>query len=109
MDILTLIDHIVSLLQQRKRITYGVLKRQFALDDTMLADVTAELIDGQQVAVDEGGKVLVWAGKGINGETDKRRNGNTEEEKNSDLRPSNPELAPVSYTPVHLAERIRAA
>jgi hypothetical protein len=61
-DFEALLDQTIALLQRRGRLTYGALKRQFQLDDEYLADLTAELIDGQRVAVDEGGKVLVWAG-----------------------------------------------
>src|SRR5262249_16283964 len=38
------------------------LKRQFQLDDAALDDVKNELIEGQRLAVDERGNVLVWAG-----------------------------------------------
>ena len=42
MDILTVLDHVVALLRQRGRVTYGVLKRQFALDDETLAALKEE-------------------------------------------------------------------
>ena len=70
-----ILDQAAAMLERRGRLTYGALKRQFQLDDDYLADLKAELIDGQRVAVDEDGKVLVWAGEGINGETEKRING----------------------------------
>src|SRR5262249_34979366 len=38
------------------------LKRQFQLDDAALEDLKNELIEGQRVAVDEDGRVLVWTG-----------------------------------------------
>jgi hypothetical protein len=63
-DFDTILDQAISLLKRRGRLTYGALKRQFQLDDEYLADLTAELINGQRVAVDEDGKVLVWAGDG---------------------------------------------
>src|SRR5262249_59272898 len=62
MDLYEVIDRVASLLQQRGRLTYRTLKLQFELNDEQLAALTEELIDGQQVAVDEGGKVLVWTG-----------------------------------------------
>ena len=40
----------------------GALKRQFSLDDAYLEDVKNELIEGQRLAVDEAGRVLVWTG-----------------------------------------------
>lgn len=51
-----------TLLQQKGRITYRGLAREFDLDDAALGDLSDELIDAQRVAVDEGGKVLVWTG-----------------------------------------------
>ena len=62
MEFDAILDQAIALLQQRGRLTYGALKRQFQLDDEYLADLKAELIDGQRVAVDEDGKVLVWTG-----------------------------------------------
>ncbi|HEV8715848.1 MAG TPA: adenylate/guanylate cyclase domain-containing protein [Candidatus Binatia bacterium] len=53
---------VVELLQREGRVAYRVLKRQFALDDEYLEDLKADLIDAKRMAVDEDGKVLVWAG-----------------------------------------------
>src|SRR5215475_2787245 len=53
---------VIDWLQQDKRITYRALKRQFDLDDEYLEDLKAELIQAKQLAVDEDGVVLVWAG-----------------------------------------------
>ncbi|WNM60761.1 adenylate/guanylate cyclase domain-containing protein [Candidatus Nitrospira neomarina] len=58
-----ILDATMRLLESRKRITYGALKRQFSLDDEFLEDLKAELIKAQRVAVDEGGEVLVWTGR----------------------------------------------
>ena len=57
-----LLDQAIALLQRRGRLTYGALKRQFDLDEDYLADLKAELIQGQRLAVDEDGAVLVWMG-----------------------------------------------
>jgi class 3 adenylate cyclase/energy-coupling factor transporter ATP-binding protein EcfA2 len=57
-----LLDQAIGLLQRRGRLTYRALKRQFDLDDDYLADLKAELIQGQRLAVDEDGEVLVWTG-----------------------------------------------
>jgi hypothetical protein len=57
-----ILDHAIAMLQRRGRLTYGALKRQFQLDDAYLEDLKAELIEGQRVAVDEDGRVLVWTG-----------------------------------------------
>src|SRR6516164_1278202 len=59
-----LLDQAIALLQRRGRLTYRALKRQFNLDDDYLEDLKAELIQGQRLAVDEDGAVLVWTGAG---------------------------------------------
>src|SRR5262245_54710878 len=85
-----IVNQAVTLLQESQRITYRALKREFGLDDEALEDLKSELIDGRRVAADEDGKVLVWkGGHGAAGQPS-----------------STP--APASYTPAHLAERIRA-
>src|SRR5262249_29849296 len=84
----------VALLRESGRITYRTLKREFDLSDDALEDLKFELIEGQELAVDKDGKMLVW--KGAEGTASP---------------PSGaPSLSqpPVSYTPPHLAERIRA-
>ncbi len=62
MKFFEVVERTIELLRQKERITYRALKREFGLDDEALDDLIAELIDAQRVAVDENGKVLVWAG-----------------------------------------------
>jgi class 3 adenylate cyclase len=62
MNFYSVVDQAIALLRQRGRVTYRALKRQFALDDEALADLTEELIYGQRLAADEDGRVLVWTG-----------------------------------------------
>jgi class 3 adenylate cyclase len=57
-----ILDQAIAMLQRRGRLTYGALKRQFQLNDAYLEDLKNELIEGQRLAVDEGGNVLVWTG-----------------------------------------------
>src|SRR5215468_11124408 len=57
-----MLDQVRELLQSKGRMAYGALKRRFDLDDRYLEDLKAELIDAEQVARDEDGKVLVWTG-----------------------------------------------
>jgi predicted ATPase/class 3 adenylate cyclase len=57
-----ILDQAIAMLQRRGRLTYGALKRQFNLDDAYLEDLKAELIEGQRLAIDEAGRVLVWIG-----------------------------------------------
>ena len=63
------LDQVRELLQSKGRVTYRALKRRFNLDDEYLEDLKSELIKAERVAVDEDGEVLVWVGKGINGES----------------------------------------
>jgi class 3 adenylate cyclase/tetratricopeptide (TPR) repeat protein len=89
-----ILDQAIAMLQRRGRLTYGTLKRQFQLDDAALEDLKNELIEGQRLAVDELGNVLVWI---------------------SAAGPASPapspsvatqEHVPLTYTPSYLAEKI---
>src|SRR5262245_39119935 len=93
MDLYEIVDHVAALLRQRGRVTYRALQYQFQLDEEGLAVLKAELIDGQRIARDDDGKVLVWVGEGASPVPS---------------RPPSPTPPPTSYTPAHLAERIRA-
>src|SRR6266511_842386 len=93
-----ILDQAIAMLQRRGRITYRALKRQFNLDDAFLEDLKEELIDGQQLAVDEEGKVLIWTGGADRASA-----------------PSPPvafspataqQRQPLSYTPPYLTEKI---
>src|SRR5438094_5234303 len=88
MDFVTVVDQAIALLRQRGRLTYRTLQRQFQLDDAALNDLKDELIEGQRLAVDEEGKILVWTG-------------------NSDPAPAAepPPQAPLAYTPPYLARK----
>ena len=57
-----LLDQAIDMLRRRGRVTYRALKLQFHLDDETLDVLKDELMYGQQLAVDEEGRVLVWAG-----------------------------------------------
>jgi len=56
------LDQALEMLRRRRRMTYRALQRQFGLDDAYLADLKAEIIEAQRLAVDENGTVLVWTG-----------------------------------------------
>jgi class 3 adenylate cyclase len=60
-----ILGQVIDLLQRQGRISYGALKRRFALDDDYLQDLKDELIAAQRLAVDEDGKVLVWVGASL--------------------------------------------
>jgi class 3 adenylate cyclase len=51
-----------ELLQRKGRVSYRALKLQFNLGDDYLEGLKDELIEAERLAVDEGGKVLVWVG-----------------------------------------------
>ena len=52
MDFVAVMDQVIALLRQRGRLTYRTLQRQFQLAAAALADLTVELIKGQQLAAD---------------------------------------------------------
>jgi class 3 adenylate cyclase len=90
-----ILEQAIAMLQRRGRLTYRALKRQFDLDDAYLDDLKHEIIEGQRLAVDEQGTVLVWTGEAA-------------------LAPAPvPALAqdhtPLAYTPPHLMEKILAS
>ena len=96
-----------ALLQRKGRVSYRALKLQFSLDDEYLAGLKDELVDAERVAMDEEGKVLVWVGKGSLESSVQRPESKTANL--SDPRRETLDPRPISYTPPHLAERIRAA
>src|SRR5262249_40082659 len=88
---------ILELLQGEGRLSYRVLKRRFGVDDDLLEDLKEDLIYAKKLALDEDGRVLVWAGMPA-----------------PELPPVAPagramEQAPLAYTPLHLTDKILAA
>jgi hypothetical protein len=57
-----ILAQVLDLLQREKRVSYRALKVRFQLDDDLLEAVKDELIYAKKLAVDEDGRVLVWAG-----------------------------------------------
>ena len=53
---------VLELLQREKRVSYRALKRRFELDDNYIEDLKDELIYAKKLALDEGNRVMVWAG-----------------------------------------------
>ena len=62
MEFTDILEQTIALLQHQGRISYGALKRRFGLDDAYLDDLKIELIEAQQLARDENGRILVWIG-----------------------------------------------
>ena len=94
MDFYAILDQVVALLRQRQRVTYRALKRQFALDDDALADLTAELLYAHPQVRDDAGQGLLWTGDSVPAPAAAP----------SVVEPS--PQAPLAYTPPYLAEKI---
>jgi class 3 adenylate cyclase len=96
-----IVDQALAMLHRRGRVAYRTLKRQFNLDDDALDDLKVELIEAQQVAIDEDGKILVWTGDvaapPLPASTP------------AAVRARPPDVGPRTYTPAHLAEKILTA
>src|SRR5215475_220495 len=94
MDFYAVLDEIRAPLQRRGRVTYRALKVQFQLDEEHLEALKEELVEAEQLAVDEQGKVLVWAGAPASAPS------------SASLPGTDQEQVPLSYTPQYLAEKI---
>jgi tetratricopeptide (TPR) repeat protein len=93
MDFYAVLDQAVDLLRQRGRVTYRALKLQFKLDDDQLAALKDELLYAHPQVVDDAGRGLRWTG--------------TPAAAPPAAAPAlAQDLAPLSYTPTHLAERL---
>jgi hypothetical protein len=55
-----ILDHAMAMLQRRGRVSYRILRRQFALDDHGLDDLTEAMRFANPRVVDEDGRGLVW-------------------------------------------------
>jgi len=62
MDLFAVVDQVIELLRSRGRVSYRALSVQFDLNDEALEALRAELIEVHQIAVDQSGTMLVWAG-----------------------------------------------
>jgi TOMM system kinase/cyclase fusion protein len=63
MDFYAVLDQVVALLRSRGRVSYRALKRQFDLDDALLADLTAELRYAHYPIAEDHDQGLVWTGE----------------------------------------------
>src|SRR5438094_8214891 len=79
---------VLELLQREGRVSYRALKRRFGLDEAYLEDLKEEIIAAKQLAIDEGGSVLVWTGTPAPPPVRER------------------EPAPLAFTPAYLTEKI---
>jgi class 3 adenylate cyclase len=109
MDYDAILEQVVALLQQQRRLSYRVLKLRLQLDDNMLEALKEDLIYAKQLAVDEAGKVLVWVG--ASGAASASGAVGVPEAPEGSAAPTASDLPatrPIAYTPRHLAERILA-
>jgi hypothetical protein len=58
-----ILDQALDMLRRRGRVTYGALKRQFALDDTYLADLKDAILYADSHVVDDASRGLRWTGE----------------------------------------------
>ncbi len=80
-----IVEQARALLQRTGKVTYRILKREFALDDEALEDLKDQFIYAEEVAVDQDGKMLVWKGAAAAQETEP-----------PSLQVSEPRLAPAA-------------
>jgi class 3 adenylate cyclase len=57
------LEHVIALLQRHGRVSYRALKRQFALDDEVLADLKAELRYAHYPIEEDNDQGLIWTGE----------------------------------------------
>src|SRR6516162_10218065 len=58
-----ILEQVIALLKRQGRVSYPALKIRFSLEDEYLEALKAEIIEAQQLATDENGRVLVWTGE----------------------------------------------
>ena len=94
MDFVAVVDQALTLLRQRGRVTYRTLQRQFQLDEDALADLLAELRYAYQDEIREEEQGMLWTG-------------GARPTPPATTAPAAPTaLAPRTYTPAYLAEKI---
>ena len=88
------VDQAVGMIHSRGRVSYRALQREFELEDQDLDDLKEELLFSHPEIAELDGRGLVW---------------NEQAKSPSISQQSVPQAQPPStYTPQHLAERIRA-
>src|SRR5262245_11641091 len=95
---------VTEVLRREERVSYRALKRRFEVDDALLEDLKAELVDAKRLAVDEEGKVLVWR-------LPSRPAAKPQKEVEAEKPRPSPRLGlerptPRSYTPAHLVREV---
>jgi hypothetical protein len=98
-----ILSQTIAMLHQHGRVSYRALKRQFALADDVLADLTYELTEVHQLAVDQDGTVLVLTGEARVAAAPLSASSTSAA---VSPRASASGQTPIAYTPSHLAEKI---
>ena len=89
-----ILDQALAMLQRRGRVTYRALKLQFTLDDDQLEALKDELLYAHPQVGDDAGRGLRWTGTPVAAPPPA-------------VAPTlAQDRAPLSYTPLHLAEQI---
>ena len=101
------VDHVIELVRTRQRLSYRALKRELDVDDEYLEDLKEELRFSHPEIVDEDGRGLVWVSQGSPASSVQSRESVRVQGPESKVQ-SQKDQSPASYTPAHLAERIRA-
>ena len=101
------VDHVIELVRTRQRLSYRALKRELDVDDEYLEDLKEELRFSHPEIADEDGRGLVWVGQGNPASSVQSRESGRVQGPESKVQ-SQKDQPPASYTPAHLAERIRA-
>jgi class 3 adenylate cyclase/predicted ATPase len=106
-----IVDQAAELLRARGRISHRALQREFTLDDKDLDDLKEELLFSHPEITEQDGRGLVWVGASLVSGSSLQVSGSKDEDQKQETR--NEKLVvssppPSSYTPSHLAERIRA-
>src|SRR5258705_7183016 len=107
MEFYEVLDQVVALLQQRSRVTYRTLKREFQLDEERLDDLKEELLYAHPEVMDDEGRGLVWAGAMQVSGSSLQVAGSKGEDQKQETRNEKPIVSsqsPIAYTPSHLAE-----
>ena len=88
------LEQALEMLRRRGRVSYRALQAQFQLDDTLLEILKDEIVEVHQLARDQEGKMLVWTG------------GTASLSVPAVAPAPDHGLAPLTYTPPYLAEKI---
>src|SRR5919205_912789 len=97
-----ILAQVLDLLQRDGRVSYRALKLRFDINDDYIEGIKDELIYAKKLAVDEDGRVLVWAGEQVSASASSSTHGTLAHAASV----TQQERATLAYTPPYLAEKI---